>query len=151
MYCIWSRQQTRVFVYLVSVFSQVWRVYCGLWHYCSTKRKEPVHSHRKRECGNFVYSLAELSALEVEIYFLLKSHADDVQTTCRWPVDDVQMTCGWHESETSGEIWLADDICHPEHHPDTCLSCPISWSTTPGVICMSSAVKGTRLISQKVK
>ena len=23
-------------------------------------------------------------------------------------------------------------------HPDTCLSCPISWSTTPGVICTSS-------------
>ena len=25
------------------------------------------------------------------------------------------------------------------HHPDTCMSCLISWSTTPGVICMSSA------------
>ena len=33
-------------------------------------------------------------------------------------MDDVQTTCGRHESETSMEIWLVDDICHPECHPE---------------------------------
>ena len=80
MYCIWSRQQTRVFVYLSSVFSQVWRVYCGLWHYCSTKWKEPVHSHRKRECGYFVYSFWSLywsciKPFESEVFCTFQFHA----------------------------------------------------------------------------
>ena len=122
-----------------------------------------------------------------------------------WGWSLMWMMCGWHESEISGEISLADDICHPDvirtlawvaqfhavlhlvssachlhiihtssaqhlqthmsstHHPHivstssthrlhvvcthmssachphTSLSCPISCSTTPGVICTSSA------------
>ena len=80
MYCIWSRQQTRVFVYLVSVFTQVWRVYCGLWHYFSAMWKEPVHSHRKRECGNFVYSFWSLywsciKPFESEVFCTFQFHA----------------------------------------------------------------------------
>ena len=39
------------------------------------------------------------------------------EVSCRWHVDDVQTTCGQHKSEISLEIWLADDICHPEHRP----------------------------------
>ena len=36
-----------------------------------------------------------------------------VQTTCGRRADDVRMMCRWHENETSGEISLEDDICHP--------------------------------------
>ena len=35
-----------------------------------------------------------------------------VRTTCRWCVDNIQTMCGWHESEISGEISPADDMCH---------------------------------------
>ena len=70
--------------------------------------------------------------------------------------DNVQLTCGWHESEFSGEISLADDIRHDgccliyltlvksnqingRAPVNTCLSCLISCSTTPGDMCTSSA------------
>ena len=60
----------------------------------------------------------------MEIFFGLKSRADDVQ------------------SETSLEIWLADDICHPEcypeRHPQASTSSRMS-STGMYVIRMSSA------------
>ena len=80
MYCIWSRQQTRVFVYLVSVFTQVWRVYCGLWPYCSTMCNGHVHSHRKRESHNFVYSFWSLyrsciKPFESEVFCTFQFHA----------------------------------------------------------------------------
>ena len=36
-----------------------------------------------------------------------------MQMMCGWHADDMQMTCRQHESEISGKISLADDICHP--------------------------------------
>ena len=36
-----------------------------------------------------------------------------VEISCGRRVDNMQMICGWHESETSGEISLEDDICCP--------------------------------------
>ena len=35
-----------------------------------------------------------------------------VEISCRWHADDMQTACGWHESKISGQISLADDICH---------------------------------------
>ena len=51
-----------------------------VWHYCSTKWKEPVHSHRKRECDNFVYSFWSLywsciKPFESEVFCTFQFHA----------------------------------------------------------------------------
>ena len=61
----------------------------------------------------------------------LKSRADDVQTMCRRHGDDARVR--FHRRMTY--VIRTSSA----HHLDTCLSCPISWSTTPGVIRTSSA------------
>ena len=79
-----------------------------------------------------------------------------VWMTCRWHTDDMWMMCGWHVDDMRVRFRVRfhqqmtyvirmSSTCHLH----TCLSCPISCSTTPGVIhtlsadthiiCMSSA------------
>ena len=79
-----------------------------------------------------VWFLAELSLLFKWKYIWGWSL---MWTTCRWRVDDtrVRFWVRFHRQMTY-VIWTS---C--ARHLDTCLSCPISWSTTPGVILMSSA------------
>ena len=80
-----------------------------------------------------IFSRAVLCCL-TWIVWELKSRTDDVRMMCRRRADDVQMTCGQHESEILLEIWLADDICCPEHHPQACMS-----SARHLQVCTSSA------------
>ena len=58
-----------------------------------------------------------------------------MRTTCGQGADDtrVRFRVRFHQRMTY--VIQTSSTCHP----DTCLSCPISWSTTPGVIHMSSA------------
>ena len=112
----------------------------------------PVSRKRTNSCVQWIFFLflAEL------LLWYLTGNILGIEVSCGRCADDVQMTCGWHADDLRMTRewdfgWDFTGGCHPEHHPDTCLSCPISCSTTPGVIRMSSTVKGTRLISQKDK
>ena len=64
--------------------------------------------------------------------------ADDMQMMCRWQADDVWMTREWDFGWDFTGGWHMLSARRP-HTCLTCLSCPISCSSTPGVIWMSSA------------
>ena len=53
-----------------------------------------------------------MSLFLAELLCYLTGNFWGVEISCRQRADDVRTTCRQHESEISGEISLADDICH---------------------------------------
>ena len=80
-----------------------------------------VHGATERKGANLPYLTVCANNRSYEFNYIVFSRAVcslsgnifRVEISCGPCADDVQTTCRRNESETSGEISLGDDICHP--------------------------------------